>query len=151
LRDFKENDMSRRRRNQATPRNTPSTRVEDLPSKEADLPSLLSDLAEFEEFRTKILPAIRTDLMKGLSAAELRKKYAALVQARILTEAITAPDAGKITALAKDVIDRVEGKPTEKKEVTVKYADLSDEELDAMLLSEEAEFEHIIQERGDGH
>jgi len=125
---------------------TPIEQFPDTSTTQDDYATLLSDLNEFIEFRTKILPAIRKDLATGMSAPELRKKYAALVQARIITEALTTPDAGKATALAKDVIDRVEGKATEKKEVTVKYADVSDEELDALLMSEEAELAEMMKQ-----
>lgn len=100
---------------------------------------LYSDLEEFEAFREKILPAIRKDLMSGMTAAQLREKYSALVQARLITEAITTPDAAKASAAARDILDRAHGKATEKKEVTHKFADLSDQELDSILISEEEE------------
>lgn len=105
--------------------------------REEEIEKLVEDLNEFEEFRTKILPAIRKDLLAGLTPDELREKYASLVQARLIAEALTTPDAGKAGTLAKDILDRQYGKATEKKEVTVKYSDLDDESLDALLLSEE--------------
>ena len=125
----------------------PIEQFEDKSIAQKEYNKLLSDLSEFEEFREKILPAIRKDLMGGMSAPDLRKKYAALVQARIITEALTTPDAGKAATLAKDVMDRNEGKATEKKEVTIKYKDLSDDELDALLLSEEQELAEMMNRR----
>ena len=109
----------------------------------AKMTKLIDQLAEFEKFRETILPAIRADLSNGLTAPELREKYAALVQARIITEALTTPDAGKAATLSKDVLDRSEGKATERKEVSIKYSELGDEELDALLLSEEAELKDM--------
>lgn len=98
---------------------------------------MLGDLAEFEEFREKIIESVRKDLLAGMGAEELRKKYLPLITARMVSEALTTPDPGKAASIAKDLTDRSEGRPTEKKEITVKYADLPDDELDALLESEE--------------
>jgi hypothetical protein len=61
----------------------------------------------------------------------------------MISEALTTPDAAKAASIAKDLTDRSEGKPVERKEVTVKYADLPDEELDALLESEDAELKDM--------
>lgn len=104
--------------------------------------SLVDDLAEFEEFRGTILRTIRQDLKDGMTAEELRNKYAALVQARVITEAVSDESARALTA-AKDVLDRAHGKATEKKEITHRLQDLSDTELDALIMSEEAELKDM--------
>jgi hypothetical protein len=104
---------------------------------------MISDLAEFEEFRTQIINSVRRDLLAGMPSDQLRKKYMPLITARMISEALTTPDAAKAASIAKDLTDRSEGKPTERKEITVKYADLPDEELDALLESEEAELKDI--------
>lgn len=130
----------------AQPKKKKFTPIEEFSSgkdEQAERDRLLEDLSEFEEFRTKIMPAIRRDLLAGMTAAELRSKYAALVQARLITDAITTPDAGKAATAGKDVLDRAYGKATEKKEVTHKFEDLSDQELDAILMSEEDELAQI--------
>ena len=98
--------------------------------------NLLDELKEFDEFKEKLLPAIRKDLTSGMSAEEIRKKYEAVVQARSIITAVTDKDSGKALAAAKDILDRSSGKATEKKEVTHKFSDLRDEELDAVLQSE---------------
>ena len=132
-------------RNRARPkRKTPLGKVYDPSAQMDKLTDLVKDLNDFEEFREKILPAIRQDLLAGMTAEELRMKYSALVQARLITEALTTADSGKAGSLAKDILDRAHGKPAEKKEVTVKYSDVSDEELDALLLSEEADLNDMV-------
>lgn len=103
----------------------------------------IDQLAEFEEFKARILPAIQKDLKAGLSAKEIREKYAAMVQARLVTDALATEDAGKAAAIGKDVLDRVEGKATEKREVTHRYADLKEDEIDAILRSEMEELEQL--------
>lgn len=106
---------------------------------------MIDDLAEFEDFRQTVLKAIRKDISKGLSAKELREKYAAIVQGRLLTDALTTEDVGKAAFIGKDIIDRVEGKATEKKEVTHKFSEMKDDELDAILKSEIEDLEDIEQ------
>lgn len=98
--------------------------------------NLHEDLEEFEKFQKDILKAIRRDLSSGLSAKQIREKYHAMVQARLLTVALTDTDTGKATAASKDIIDRVEGRAVEKKDVTHRFKDMSDQELDAVLKSE---------------
>lgn len=110
---------------------------------EKRMSDLHDDLKEFEEFRASTLKAIRQDIKKGLSAAEIRKKYAAILQGRLITDALTTHDEKVAAIIAKDVIDRVEGKATEKREVTHKFKDLKDEELDAILKSEVEELEDM--------
>lgn len=99
----------------------------------------LDELSAFEEFKESILPAIRKDLNAGLSASEIRKKYASIVQASMVTTALIDPNpAARLTA-GKDILDRDEGKAKENKTVEHKFSHLSDEQLNAMLISEEAE------------
>lgn len=103
---------------------------------------LLDELSEFEEFRATVLDTIRQDLKAGMTANQLREKYASLVQARLITEALTDESARALTA-AKDVLDRAHGKATERKEVTHRLKDMTEAELDALILSEEAELEDM--------
>jgi len=131
-------------RNKAKPKHrTRGVREKTGAIAETKMTSVISDLVEFEDFKEKILPAIKKDLMRGMTSKELREKYSALVQARQLTTAIASRDEGRASAAAKDIIDRTEGKATEHREVTHKYADLPDEELDAIIRSEEEELEFL--------
>lgn len=109
---------------------------------------LHKDLADFEEYKEQLLPAIRRDLKAGLTAKQIREKYVAYLQAKMIARGIMTDDASQSIAIAKDVIDRVEGKATEKKEVSHRFADMSDKELDAILKSEEEELE-AMSERFD--
>lgn len=76
------------------------------------------------------------DVLDGMPPEEMREKYASLIQARLIQEAITSGDPAKATAAAKDVLDRAFGKATEKSEVKHTFENLKDEELDAILQSE---------------
>ncbi len=129
-------------RNKAKPskrrRATPKTQRHSSHAAEMQQHRLHKDLAEFEDYKT-ILATIRKDIKAGMSQKELAKKYAPLAQARIISEMLTTDNATAALAAAKDMLDRVEGKATEKKEVTHRFKDMAEDELDAILKSEEAD------------
>lgn len=136
-------------RNGARPKNKRGQKLNGY-VEDRQMARLIDELQDFEDFRESILPALRADLKKGLSTKEMREKYKSLVQARVLTTAITSDD-GRAMAAAKDILDREEGKPTEKKEITHRYADMSDEELDAILKSEEEDLKNLIEHTSQEH
>ena len=112
--------------------------------------TLIDNLTAFEDFTESILPALRRDIKAGMTPEDMRKKYASLVQARTITTAITSDD-GRAMAAAKDILDRNEGRATEKKEITHRYADMKDEELDAILQSEEDDLQQLIDHTEQKH
>lgn len=97
--------------------------------------SVIDDLAEFEQFRREFWGQLQKDLLAGLSAADLRKKYHAKAQARLIMNAIADPDSARSTAAARDLIDRTEGRAIERREETRKYENTKEEQLRAALLS----------------
>lgn len=92
----------------------------------------VDDLSAFEEFQRDILPMIRKDMTR-MSPEQLREKYQSYVQARLITTALSDPDAARATAAAKDIMDRAEGKAKERQEITHQLQNLPDEQLDALL------------------
>lgn len=105
---------------------------------------LIEALAEFEKFREEILPMLMDDIAKGISPAEMRKKYQSYLAARQISEALTNPDASVALQAIKDLSDRNEGKPKETKELLHKYKDLPDDQLDALLHSEQETLDDIL-------
>lgn len=95
----------------------------------------LDELASFEDFKEKILPAIREDVASGMTATQLREKWSAYVQACQLTDSVTAEKASERIAARKDILDRTEGKAMERKESTHRFEKLEDDQLDALLKS----------------
>jgi DNA replication protein DnaD len=135
-------------RNKAKPKNRilpPSGRVYNPNRLSADQEQLHKNIAEFEKFKTELLPALQKDLLSGATAPELREKYLALVQARLISEALTNPDAAKAAAAAMDIINRAEGKAVEKRETKHTFENLKDEEVDAILKSEIEELEDMAE------
>ena len=97
---------------------------------------LLDQARQFEEWR-ELLPMLKGDLKRGATAKEIREKYSAFLQARQVSIALTTDDVAKADAAINKIIDRVEGKATEKREVTHQFAELTDEQLDAIIYSEQ--------------
>lgn len=92
----------------------------------------VDDLRAFEEFRELVLPALREDVSKGLSADEILEKYEALAAARLvsaMTSAMGGADA------AKDILNRRLGKPVERKQLTHRLDNADEAEVDALLIS----------------
>lgn len=102
---------------------------------------MLDELAMFQQWKAEILPEIRAMLLNGASTKDLLNKYSRHAAARIITTAITDPDSAKALTAAKDILDRIQGKATERKEITHAMSQLSDEQLDALLLTQISEGE----------
>lgn len=102
---------------------------------ENDAAGDLDRLALFEEFEKDILPQLKADLRRGLSASEIYAKYASMAAARQVSIALTDPQSSVAQAAAKDILDRDQGKAKEKVEITGKLQKMSDDDLDALLMS----------------
>lgn len=101
----------------------------------------LDDLSAFEDFTSTVLPKIQEMLKAGKSAPEIISWGQALLAARNLTIALTSPDEKTALVASKDLLDRGIGKAAEKIELTQRYEALSDEELEALLHSQEADLQ----------
>lgn len=98
--------------------------------------SLVDALAEFERFRTELLPALQQDILSGMDAREIMKKYAAHAVGSILTTALVSADAGQRIAAAKFCIDHAAGKASEHKVLEHRLKDLDENQLDSLILSQ---------------
>lgn len=136
------------KRNQAKPkRRQPKVSAR---SADYEMIGMIDALREFEEFRETLLPALRADIKAGMTPQAMRDKWKSIIQARLIQTAITSPDVQAMAA-AKDILDRADGRPTEKKEVTHRYAEMKDEELDAILASEEEDLRHLLEHTSSEH
>lgn len=90
-------------------------------------------LAEFQNFKEVLLEGVQKDILSGMTAEQIYAKYSPAAAGRVVTVAATEIDSGKALAAAREILDRGMGKATEKKEVTHKYKDLSDEELASLV------------------
>lgn len=104
---------------------------------EESMVEALDDLALLQEMRATYIPALRKLVEGGAPSEQIFKLVESMAAARLASEAALAGDFN--LAAVKELMDRVHGKPTEKKELTHKMAKLKDEELDALLLTAAAD------------
>lgn len=95
----------------------------------------LDELAEFERFQESILPVLRKAIAEKWPAEKLwaDPTTQALLAAQAVRVGLNNSDPGKALAAITAIMDRTQGKPTEKQEITHKVEKLKDEELNALL------------------
>lgn len=95
----------------------------------------IDELADFEAFKKDILPKIREQLTAGASTKDILNTARAVAVGRLAM--IAALDGDSKTALTaiKELLERTDGKVTERKEIKHQLAEMPDEELDALLIT----------------
>lgn len=108
---------------------------------QADMARKLDELAEFEQFKADVLPKLRDFIKKGKSAEEIYSWSQSYLAARAVSIGLSSKDEKAALTAIKEVLDRGVGKPADKVEITKRYEKLSDEQLEALLQSQEAELD----------
>lgn len=126
--------ISNRRGGGARPRH--NQRADTRNHEENSVVDFLAELQMFDEFKQNIAPRLRAALNKGMRGEDIYKQFQDLAAARAVTIAVQERDSSKALAAVREILDRAEGKAVERKTVTHKLEELSDEQLDAVLLSE---------------
>lgn len=106
-----------------------------------DLEDQLEELELYAEFKSKIMPELRAMLLSGAKDKDILAHYTPQVSARLVTIALTDPDNAKALLAIKDLLDRVNGKSTEHKEIRHQFDSLTDEQLDALIKTEQLDAE----------
>ena len=97
----------------------------------------LDTLAEYEDFRESILPALRADIKQGLTAAQIQEKYNLDVVARQISIALDEKDSARALKAIQDLRNRVEGTPVQRVEQKHKLENMDEDQLDALILSKQ--------------
>jgi hypothetical protein len=96
------------------------------------------DAKIFQEYQAKVLRSIREDLLSGMTAEQIFKKYEAHAAAALVSSMVNPQT---VVAAAEKVLDRTQGKAVARTEQTHRYEKLKSEELDALLNSRLAEIQ----------
>jgi len=104
-------------------------------STEHKVAELIDDLNSFDEFRNGILKELRTALKSKNSSEEILQRAQAFAAARLASIAATEEDSAKALSAIKDLLDRTQGKPAQKQEIEHKFQNLSDDQLDAIVVN----------------
>lgn len=89
-------------------------------------------LAEFQEFKETLLPSLQGDVQSGMSAEEILRKYQAVAAAKMVSLLM---DNKVGYAAAKELLDRTMGKAVERKAIKHQFEDLSEKEIDALIIT----------------
>lgn len=84
------------------------------------------------QFKTKMIQSVKEDLMAGMKAEDILKKYEAYAAATLVSSLINPKDA---VQAAEKLMDRTQGKAVQRNVSTHKFERLSEEELDSLLQS----------------
>lgn len=95
----------------------------------------LDELAFMERLREEVAPQLQRDLANGLSPEQILEKYQSYVAARMVSTALFDGDSSRSTAASVNILDRIGGKPKEKKEIEHRLGKLPAQDLDALIAS----------------
>jgi hypothetical protein len=99
-----------------------------------DLVTALDEKMIYDEWSKELLPELKRLVAEGVKPKDILKKFEGLAAARIVAVALTGDEKNALIA-ARDIQDRVSGKPVETKKLEHQFSDLTDEQLDAMIKS----------------
>lgn len=95
---------------------------------------LVAALQEFEQFKEALLPALQQDVKGGLTAQEIMQKYQSVAAARLVS-LLPSMNPKFAASAATQILDRTLGKAVERKAIAHQFQDLSEKELDALIIS----------------
>lgn len=95
----------------------------------------LDQLAAYEEFAADIAPALRGLVKRKAKPEEIYNTVLSALAARQATIGLTSKKPSEALAAITDILNRMTGKPVEKREVKMELQTASDEDLDAKLKS----------------
>jgi hypothetical protein len=93
----------------------------------------LDDVVNDKLWKKQVLSEIKAMLTSGSSARDILGKFEALAAARLVLITLFEPSSKVSVTAVRDILDRIGGKAIETKKVAHEFADLPDEQLDAML------------------
>lgn len=98
----------------------------------------IDDLAELDRLKADVFPIIRKAREEGWTAERLWSdpRVLALMSQKMLLVAMTTKDDRTFQSGFKEIVDRAKGKPTERHEHKHELENLSDQELDALIITQ---------------
>lgn len=102
----------------------------------------LDQLASYENYRRDVAPHVQQLLASGATAQQILDSCQELAAMKLVEKALSGTGKEQVAAL-KELLDRTQGKPTEKVEIKTRYDKLGDQELDALLASKLKELRDV--------
>lgn len=101
---------------------------------ETQMVRALDQLAAYENYRRDVAPHVQQLLASGATAQQILDSCQELAAMKLVERALNGVGKEQVAAI-KELLDRTQGKPTEKIEIKSRYDKLGDQELDALLAS----------------
>lgn len=127
--------MSTSRRSRFTAREASNPQPLAVNETERGLIETLDELALFQDLRADLLPELRKLIEGRAPTKDILESARAAAVARLASLAVMDEDSKVALSAIKELLDRTEGKVSEKREITHAMAKLKDEELDALVLT----------------
>lgn len=127
--------MTGARRSRFTAQERSNQRAPAINEQEQGIVDSLDDLALFQDLRAELLPELRKLIEGRAPTGEILQSARAAAVARLASLAVMDEDSKVALAAIKELLDRTEGKVSEKREIVHAMAKLKDEELDALVLT----------------
>lgn len=106
--------------------------------------SAIEKMRIYQALAETIPPELMKDLADGMPVSKMREKWLPFLTVKKISLGLTSDNPETVNRIEKDFTDRIEGKPTEKKEIAHRLAELSDQELDAYILSEQDSLDDLL-------
>jgi len=110
------------------------------------LASLLDDFKEFKKYE-RVMGDLMHMVQSGASVESIYEKYGPALAARMVLMGMSTADSRQAINLIKEIHDRSIGKSKERQEITHKYENVSDKELERLIKSEEEQVEGLEKEK----
>jgi len=128
--------MARKRKTKTVKRTSQTKRHSSNNGQEIAMVRGLDELDQFERFSKMVPEDLRKDILAGMKSKEIYEKYGNMAAARAVIIMMTEEDPGKAMTAVKDILDRTQGRPIERKQHQHALHNVDDKEFDALLSSE---------------
>jgi hypothetical protein len=119
----------------ANPKSNQAPETRTIAGTEDSLVRGIDTLAIVEQYYGSLIPQLKNLVDRRASSKEIFEASRAVVAAKLASIAVGSADERTSLAAISELLNRLEGKAKESKEITHKMASLKDEELDAVLLT----------------
>jgi len=110
------------------------------------LVSMLDDFNKFKKYE-RVMGDLMAMVQKGATVESIYEKYGPALAARMVMMGLSSKDPKQAITMIKEIHDRSLGKSKERQEISHKFENTSDKELDRLINSEEEQVEGLEKEK----
>jgi len=107
---------------------------------------LLDDYRRFRKYN-KVMDKLLKMVEDGASVEAIYEKFGPQLAARLVMIAISSSDPRQVTPVIKEIHDRALGKSKERQEITHRYENLTEPQLDKLIEQQEEQVKGLKEEK----